>query len=152
MSSCFAATSSLVSHSLPSLPSLGSSSPSASSTCRASLVTTTSNSPPSISLALQSLLAKLTLSPIAPGSGSCLAIADSGATDYMLPDKTAFISYKTTSSLKVRMGNNTSLPVLARGPAIVSLNGQRVLVRNAFHVPGLAVPLYSLSAPQATRL
>jgi hypothetical protein len=122
---------------------LGSSFPSASSTCRASSVTT-SNSPPSISSALQSLLSKLTQSPIAPGSGSRLAIADSGATDHMFPDKTAFISYKTTSHLKVRMGNNTYLPVLARGSAIVSLNGQRVLVRNALHVPGLAVPLYSL--------
>ena len=64
----------------------------------------------------------------------------------MFPDTSAFISYKTTSNLKVRMGNNTYLPVLARGSAIISLNGQRVLVRHALHVPGLAVPLYSLRA------
>ena len=44
------------------------------------------------------------------------------------------------------MGNNTYLPVLARGSAIISLNSQRVLVRHALHVPGLAVPLYSLWA------
>ena len=44
------------------------------------------------------------------------------------------------------MGNNTYLPVLAWGSAIISLNGQRVLVRHALHVPGLAVPLYSLRA------
>ena len=44
------------------------------------------------------------------------------------------------------MGNNTYLPVLARGSAIISLNGQRVLVHHALHVPGLAVPLYSLWA------
>jgi hypothetical protein len=66
----------------------------------------------------------LSQGPIAPGSSGCLAIADSGATDHMFPDKSAFISYKTTSNLKVRMGNNTYLPVLARDSAIISLNGQ----------------------------
>jgi hypothetical protein len=129
----------------PSFPTMGSSSPAASSSCRVSSVDH-SHSPPSISSALHSLLARLSQSPIAPGSGSRLAIADSGATDHMLPDKSAFISYKTTSNLKVHMGNNTYLPVLARGSAIISLNGQRVLVRHALHVPGLAVPLYSLRA------
>ena len=44
------------------------------------------------------------------------------------------------------MGNNSYLPALARGSAIISLNGQRVLVWNALHVPGLAMPLYSLRA------
>ncbi len=44
------------------------------------------------------------------------------------------------------MVDNTYLPVLARGSAIISLNGQWVLVRHALHVPGLAVPLYSLRA------
>lgn len=44
------------------------------------------------------------------------------------------------------MGNNSFLPVLGRGSAIISLNGQRILVRNALHVPGLVVPLYSLRA------
>lgn len=62
------------------------------------------------------------------------------------PTSLLFISYKTTSNLKVRMGNNTYLPVLAQGSAIISLNGQRVLVRHALHIPGLAVPLYSLRA------
>jgi hypothetical protein len=75
-----------------------------------------------------------------------LAVADLGATDHMFPDKSAFISYKTTSGLKVRMGNNSYLPVLGRGSSIISLNGQRVLVRHALHVPGLAMPLYSLRA------
>ena len=44
------------------------------------------------------------------------------------------------------MGNNTYLHVLAQGFAIVSLNGQRILFRNALHVLGLAVTLYSLRA------
>jgi hypothetical protein len=135
----------VVSPSPPSFPTMGSSSPAASSSCRDSSVDH-SNSPPPMSLALHSLLARLSQCPIAPGSGGRFAIADSGATDHMFPDKSAFISYKTTSNLKVRMGNNTYLPVLAWGSAIISLNGQRVLVRHALHVPGLAVPLYSFRA------
>jgi hypothetical protein len=42
------------------------------------------------------------------------------------------------------MGNNSFVPVLGRGTAIFALNGKRILVRNVLHVPGLAVPLYSL--------
>jgi hypothetical protein len=44
------------------------------------------------------------------------------------------------------MGNNSYAPVLGRGTAIISLNGQRLLIRNVLHVPGLRVPLYSLRA------
>ncbi len=44
------------------------------------------------------------------------------------------------------MGNNSFLPVLRRGTAIVSPNGQHVLIRNALHVPGLKIPLYSICA------
>ena len=64
----------------------------------------------------------------------------------MFPDKSAFISYKATSGLKVRMGNSSYLPVLGSGSSVISLNGQRVLVRHALHVPGLVMPLYSLRA------
>jgi hypothetical protein len=35
---------------------------------------------------------------------------------------------------------------MGRSSAIISLNGQRILVRNVLHVPGLVVPLYSLRA------
>ncbi len=44
------------------------------------------------------------------------------------------------------MGNNSFLPDLGRGLAIILLNGQCVLICNALHVPGLVVPLYSLCA------
>jgi hypothetical protein len=44
------------------------------------------------------------------------------------------------------MRNYSFLPVLGRGLAIISLNGQSILVRNVLHVPGLIVPLYSLRA------
>jgi hypothetical protein len=66
--------------------------------------------------------------------------------DHMFPDKSAFISYKLVTNLQVQMLNNSFLPVLGRGSAVISLNGQQILVWNALHVPGLAVPLYSLCA------
>ena len=71
-------------------------------------------------------------------------VADTGATDHMVPDKSAFVSYKSVTGLSVRMGNNYYVPVLGRGAAVFALNGKRVLVRNVLHVPSLAVPLYSL--------
>jgi hypothetical protein len=83
---------------------------------------------------------------ILPTLGSRFTVADSGATDHMFPDKSTFISYKLVSNLQVHMGNNSFLPVLGRGTAIILLNGQRVLVQNALHIPGFVVPLYSLRA------
>ena len=73
-------------------------------------------------------------------------MADTGATDHMVPDCSAFISYKAIRNLRVRMGNNSFAPVLGRGTAIISLNGQRILIRHVLHVPALRVPLYSLRA------
>ena len=110
-----------------SMPSVGFIQPLAA-VSRRSLSMACLDSPRSISMALQSILSWLYDSLISPNSSRRLAVADSGATDCMLPDKLAFISYKSTSHLKVRMGNNSSLPVLGRGSAIISLNGQRVLV------------------------
>ena len=59
------------------------------------------DSPPSILMALQSLLSRLSDSLISPDSSCRLAVADSGATDHTFQDKSAFISYKSTSNLKV---------------------------------------------------
>ena len=64
----------------------------------------------------------------------------------MVPDCGAFISYKSVHGLRVRMGNNSFAPVLGRGTAIISLNGQHLLIRHVLHVPELCVPLYSLRA------
>ena len=86
------------------------------------------------------------LRAISPDDLCRLLVADTGATDHMLPDRTAFISYKLVRNLRVRMGNNSYAPVLGRGTAIISLNGQRLLIRNVLHVPALRVPLYSLRA------
>ncbi len=73
-----------------------------------------------------------------------LAVADTGATDHMVPDKSCFISYTSISGLSVQMGNNSYVPVLGRCPAIFALNSKCILVRNVLHTSGLAVPLYSL--------
>jgi hypothetical protein len=99
--------------------------------------------PPRMSAALQILLKSLFKSPVVPRlRHGRLAVTDTGATE--IPDKSCFISYKFISGLSVRMGNNSFVPVLGRGTAVFTLNGKRVLVRNVLHVPGLAVPLYSL--------
>ena len=69
-----------------------------------------------------------------------------GATDHMFPDKSAFISNRTVTNLQVHMGNNAFIPVLGRGTAVIALNGKRILVWNALHIPELVVLLYSLCA------
>ena len=79
---------------------------------------------------------------------SSLLVADTGATDHMLPHKSAFISYKPTTGRRVRMGNNSFAPILGTGSAIISINGKLVLIRDCLHVPALRNPLYSLRAHQ----
>jgi hypothetical protein len=99
-----------------------------------------------LSRKLSSIIAHMSAASILPGSGCRFTVADSGATDHMLPDKSAFISYKLVTNLQVQMGNNSYLPVLGQGLAVISLNGQRIIVWNALYVPGLVVPLFSLRA------
>ena len=70
--------------------------------------------------------------------------ADSGATDFMLPDKAAFTSYRKCFHRFALLGNDTKLPILGQGTAVFSLNGKVIMVRDALHVPGLRAPLYSL--------
>jgi hypothetical protein len=55
----------------------------------------------------------------------------------MVPDRGAFISYKSVCSLQVHMGNNSFAPGLGHGTAIILLDGQRLLIQNVLHVPGL---------------
>jgi hypothetical protein len=100
---------------------------------------------------LAKIIAKISKSSACHPMGGCLAVADSGATDHMVPDKSAFISYKSISHLKVRMGNNSYIPVQVQGSAIFGLNGKRVLIRNVLHIPGLGVPLYSLRTHMTQR-
>jgi hypothetical protein len=100
---------------------------------------------PCLSSALQQLLKNLSLLPaILPLHHGQLAVADTGATNHMVPDKSCFISYKSISGLLVQMGNNSYVSVLGRGTATFALNGKCILVRSDLHIPGLAVLLYSL--------
>jgi hypothetical protein len=93
------------------------------------------------------LILRVSHSSIGVFSSKCFAMADTRATNHMLPEKVAFILYKLISNLQVCMGNNSFIPVLGCGTAVISLNGQRVLIWNdALHVPGLVMPLYSLQA------
>ncbi len=73
-------------------------------------------------------------------------VADTGAMDHVVPDRGAFISYKSVHGLRVCMGNNLFALVLGCGTAIILLNGQHLLIHHVLHVPELWVPLYSLRA------
>ncbi len=95
---------------------------------------------------LHQLIQRVSHSSISVLSSKCFAVAETGATNHMLPDKAAFTSYKSISNLQVQMGNNSFILVLGQGTTVISLNGQRVLIRNALHILGLVVPLYSLRA------
>eukprot|EP00956_Cyclotella_meneghiniana_P026201 scaffold56081_cov49-Cyclotella_meneghiniana.AAC.1 len=79
-----------------------------------------------------------------PSSSSVQCCADSGATDTMLPDKKAFISYHPTPNSFVSLGDGTQLQQRGVGTAKIMLNGKVILLRNVLHVPALSEPLYSL--------
>jgi hypothetical protein len=108
--------------------------------------TPTTNGIITLSRCLRQLIEQISHASIIGLPSKRFAVADTGATNHMLPEKAAFISYKLVSNLQVRMGNNSFLPVLGPGTAVISLNGQHVLIRNALQVPGLVMPLYSLQA------
>jgi len=99
-------------------------------------------SPPSQSIA----------KPHRPSSSrTSLLVTDTGATDHMLPDKLAFISYHLVSGRWVCMGNNSFVPIAGYGTAIILLNGKKILIRDCLHIPDLRNPLYSLHAHQRQR-
>ncbi len=60
-----------------------------------------------LSRTLSSIIARMSAASILPGSGRRFTVTDSGATDHVLPDKFAFISYKLVTNLQVRMANNS---------------------------------------------
>jgi hypothetical protein len=77
-----------------------------------------------------------------------LLVADTGATNHMIPDKYAFISYHPCSGQRVHISNNSFMPILGTGSAIISLSGKKILIHDCLHVPALQNPLYSLRAHQ----
>jgi hypothetical protein len=83
---------------------------------------------PCVSSTLQHLLKKLSLLPVVLLlNHGRIAVADTGATDHMVTDKSCFISYKSILDLSVQMGNNSNVPVLGCGLRSVSLNGKQLL-------------------------
>jgi hypothetical protein len=66
----------------------------------------------------------------------------------MIPNKSAFISYRPVSDHRIPMRNNSFAPILGTGLAIISLNGKCILIQDCLHVPALPNPLYSLRAHQ----
>jgi hypothetical protein len=72
---------------------------------------------------LHQLIQRVSHASICGFLSKCFAMADTGTTNHMLLKKAAFISYKSVSNLQVHMGNNSFLPVLGRGIAVISLNG-----------------------------
>jgi hypothetical protein len=77
-----------------------------------------------------------------------LLIADTGATNHMIPDKSAFISFYPLSGCQVCMSNNSFAPILGHGSAIISHNGKMILICHCLHVPDLCNPVYSFQAHQ----
>ena len=78
-------------------------------------------------------------------------IAATGATDHMMPDKSAFISYYPVSGRRVQIGNNSFAPIFSHGTAMISLNGKKILIGKCLHIPDLRNPFYSLRAHQRQR-
>ena len=67
-----------------------------------------------------------------------LAVADTGATGHMCPERFAFVLYHPVTNYNVCMGSKNP------SSTVISLNGKLVLVRNILHVPTLCTHLYSI--------
>jgi hypothetical protein len=76
---------------------------------------------------LHRLLGQLSLSSFVRTQSGSLVVAGTGETDHITPHKSVFISYKAVANLQVRMGNNSFVPILARGTAIFSLTASGFL-------------------------
>ena len=99
-------------------------------------------------IVLPPVLVQLLLMAIPTTSGGTsfrLMVADTGATDHMVPNRGAFISYKFVQGLQVRMGVTIPLLLSWVMERRLSLSTANVfLSAMSLHVPGLRVPLYSL--------
>ena len=82
-------------------------------------------------------------------SSKCMSllVADTGATDHMLPDKSAFISYYPVSGRRVWIGNNSFAPIFSHGTAMISLNGKKILIGKCLHIPDDQPRLQPTGAP-----
>ena len=78
------------------------------------------------------------VSTAAAGVSEGVAMVDIGATHHLWPSYDAFISQY------VMLPNNTSISILGTGVIAVELGGNRLVIRNIYHVPALRLPLFSL--------
>ena len=72
------------------------------------------------------------------------ACADPGATDVMLSDVGASISYQSCTNRSAILGDETPLPMFGEGAANFSLSGKILVIQNCIHDPGLRSPVYLL--------
>ena len=70
--------------------------------------------------------------------------ADSGSSEYRLPDYSTFKTYHRLSNRCATLGDTTRLPIKVIGTVVYILNGRTILTRNALRIPALQGPLYSL--------
>jgi hypothetical protein len=81
-----------------------------------------------------------------PHPSTSFLVTDLVATNHMILENSAFISYYPVSGHRVCMGNNSFAPILGHGSAIVSLNSKKILICNCLHIPHFCSPLCSLQA------
>ncbi len=62
------------------------------------------------------------------GTNTSLIVADTGATNHMLPVKLVFISYYPISGQHARMGDNSFALILGHSTAIILLNNKKILI------------------------
>lgn len=77
---------------------------------------------------------------------SSVAIVDSGTTDHLWHDYSAFTSYQPLHNNHVTLADNSTTPTMWISSLKVSLSGQDVGICDALDVPSLQMLLYSLYA------
>ena len=78
------------------------------------------------------------------GATTGVCVADSGATDHLFPDISAFISYHRVSGRFVRLADQRLAKIMGIGSVAICLGGKKVVLHNVYHVPALRAPLFSL--------
>ena len=66
--------------------------------------------------------------PSPHGTPNSSPMFDTGATNHMLPDHSAFYSYHSCKHRYVTLGDDTRLQIFGTGTAIIALNGKNVLI------------------------
>mmetsp|Transcript_17870 Transcript_17870/g.51184 ORF Transcript_17870/g.51184 Transcript_17870/m.51184 type:complete len:313 (-) Transcript_17870:309-1247(-) len=73
-----------------------------------------------------------------------MAVADTGATRHMIPQRAAFVQYVPTPGNYVTLANDAPVPSIGVGTAHLRVGPKIVDVPECLHVPSLSAPLYSI--------